>query len=111
MTTTFTWQPSLAIVGTTKYVVRTAQFGDDYSQSVADGINNQFDTFPLTFTGDSTKIAAIKAFLDATKGYQSFFWTAPLRAQGYFRCDTPTISPLGGDTFTLTVNFTETFAA
>jgi phage-related protein len=110
-TSTFTWSPSLEIVGTTKYVVRTAQFGDGYAQTVADGINNQMDTYPLTFSGDGTKISAIKAFLDSTKGYQSFLWTAPLRAQGLFRCDTPTIQPHGANTYTLTVNFSEVFSA
>lgn len=107
----FIWQPSLEVVGTTKYAVRTAVFGDGYSQSTADGINNQMDTWPMAFSGDSVKIAAIKAFLDATKGYQSFLWTPPLRAQGLFRCDTPTIQPHGAGAYTLTVNFTENFQA
>jgi phage-related protein len=110
-TPVFTWQPSLEIVGTTKYVVRTAQFGDGYSQCVPDGINNKFDTYPLTFSGDGTKIAAIKAFLDATAGCQSFNWTPPLRSIGLFRCDTPTIQPHGANSYTLTVNFTEVFSA
>jgi len=110
-TPVFTWSPSLEIVGTTNYKVRSAQFSDGYTQTVADGINNQWDTFPLTFVGKSSKIAPIKAFLDATKGYQSFFWTPPLRAQGLFRCDSPTIQPHGADTYTLTVNFTEVFSA
>ncbi|WP_408534621.1 phage tail protein [Paraburkholderia fungorum] len=109
-TQVFTWAPSLEIVGTTKYVVRTAQFGDGFSQSVQDGINNRFDTYPLTFSGDGTKIAAIKAFLDSTGGYQAFNWTPPLRAQGLFKCDTPTIQPHGANSYTLTVNFVEVFS-
>lgn len=109
-TQTFTWQPSLEVVGTTKDLVRGAQFGDGYSQAVADGINNVSDTWPLTFSGSSAYIGAIKAFLDARAGYQSFYWTPPLRAQGVFRCTArSTPQPHGADTYTYTATFTEVF--
>jgi phage-related protein len=109
-TPVFTWSPLLGTAGTTKDAVRTAQFGDGYSQAVADGINNTADTWPLTFTGNGAYIGAIKAFLDARAGYQSFYWTPPLRTQATFRCTARgTPQPLGGDTYTLTATFTEVF--
>jgi phage-related protein len=109
VTTTFTFQPSLGIVGTTNYLTRKAQFSDGYSQEVADGINNASDMWPLTFTGTSAKIAPIRAFIDALKGFQSFYWTPPLRAQGLFRANQLTVNPLGNGIYILTVNFTEVF--
>lgn len=109
MTTIFTWSPSLEVVGTTTYRTRKAQFGDGYSQDVADGINNLYDTWPLTFVGHSAYISPIKAFLDATQGFQKFYWTPPLRAQGLFKCTAPTITPHGNDAYSLTVTFTEAF--
>jgi len=105
----FTWQPSPEVQGATTYAVRTAKFGDGYSQAVADGINNQSDSWPLTFTGDATKVQAIMDFLDATQGYQSFYWTPPLRAQGLFRCAGYSPQPHGGSVFTITATFTEVF--
>jgi phage-related protein len=110
MTATFTWQPSLDVVGTTTDSVRTAQFGDGYSQTVPNGINSVYDSWPLTFSGDGSKIATIKAFLDATQGATSFFWTPPLRAQGRFRCGPRTVQPHGANSYTLTVTFTEVFS-
>ncbi|WP_175106474.1 phage tail protein [Pararobbsia alpina] len=109
-TPVFTWAPTPGVVGTTSYKTRTAQFNDGYSQAVADGINNVSDSWPLTFTKPSAVIAAIKAFLDATGGWQSFLWTPPLRAQGLFRCPVSSaITPVDGDAYTLTATFIEVF--
>ena len=109
-TKTFTWSPSLDVTGTTAFLVREAVFSDGYSQSVADGISNKSDTWPLTFVGNSAYVTPIKAFLDALQGYQSFYWTPPLRAQGLFRCAAGyTNQPHGADTYTLTATFTEVF--
>jgi phage-related protein len=109
-TQTFTWVPLVEPTGTTKFNTRVAQFSDGYSQSVADGINNKWDSWALTFTGKSALISPIKAFLDATQGASSFYWTAPLRSQGLFRCDTYALVPHGGDMYTLTATFSEVFS-
>ena len=109
-TQTFTWSPMLEPQGTTAFLTREAKFSDGYSQSVADGINNKSDSWPLTFAGQSAYIAPIKAFLDSLQGYQSFYWTPPLRTQGLFRAAAGyTCQPHGADAYTLTVTFTEVF--
>lgn len=95
--------------GATTYRVRTAQFGDGYSQRAKDGLNNVYDTWPLTFTGSEAEIAAIKAFLDATGGATNFYWTPPLRTQAKFIASAVVVTPLGGDNYTLTATFTEDF--
>lgn len=109
MTTTFTYAPSLGVVGTTTYLTRKAQYNDGYSQEVPDGINNQSDVWPLSFTGPSATIAPIKALIDSFKGATSFFWTPPLGVQGLYRASSPTVTPLGNNNYTLTVAFTEVF--
>ena len=97
-------------MGETIDAVRTAQFGDGYSQAVADGINSTADTWPLTFSGTGAYVGAIKSFLDSLQGYRSFYWTPPLRAQGLFRCvKRSTPQPHGGDAYTLTATFQEVF--
>jgi len=109
MTQVFSWQPSLGVTGSTKFLTRTAQYGDGYSQVVADGINNKADTWPLTFVGDDTKIIAIKAFIDSLQGFRSFYWTPPLRPQGLFRCAGYSEHPEGNGISTLTATFNEVF--
>ncbi|BCM12235.1 phage tail protein [Ralstonia solanacearum] len=107
----FTWSPLIEPTGETKFSTRAAQFGDGYSQVVANGINNKADTWPLSFAGNSTYLAPIKAFLDGLFGVRSFLWTPPLRTQGLFRAGSYTVSPKGGDVYQLDVTFTEVFSA
>lgn len=109
---TFTWSPSIGVEGTTHYRVRTVQFGDGYSQAVPDGIRNVVDSWPLRFVGDAQEIKAIRAFLDSTRGSESFFWTPPLRTRALFRVDVQQgvqIRALGGELYALSVTFKEIF--
>ncbi|MGU2416026.1 phage tail protein [Burkholderia cenocepacia] len=108
-TPVFTWVPLVNPKGSTKFSVRTAQFGDGFRQDVADGINNKRDSWPLVFTGRSASIAPIKAFLDGLQGYQSFYWTPPLRTQGLFKCVQYAVTPVEGDIYTLEASFEESF--
>jgi len=109
---TFTWSPAVGVEGTTQYRVRTVQFGDGYSQAVPDGISNIADAWPLRFVGDGFEIRAIRAFLDATRGSEPFFWTPPLRTRGLFRIDAQQglqTRTLGGNLYSLSVTFKEVF--
>lgn len=108
-TLVFGWKPGREPVGTAAYRVRKAQFGDGYQQTVADGINNKVQSWPLQFTGKAAKIAPIRDFLDARQGYQSFLWTPPLGAQGYYKCAGHTLKPLGAGNFELTATFEQVF--
>ncbi|WP_316886282.1 phage tail protein [Ralstonia thomasii] len=108
-TQVFTWSPLIEPTGETKFATRVAQFGDGYSQAVADGINNKRDSWPLSFVGHAAYIAPIRTFLDGLSGVRSFFWTPPLRTQGLFRASAYTVNPKGGDAYQLDVTFTEVF--
>jgi phage-related protein len=107
---TFIWQPLLNPVGQTTYRVRKAQFGDGYSQTVGDGINNAVSSWPLSFRGRSAQITPVKAFLDAHAGFVSFYWTPPLGVQGLYRCESSTLQFMGVDMYTLTATFEQVFA-
>jgi phage-related protein len=108
-TQTFTWAPLVQPVGTITYRVLKAQFGDGYAQTGADGINNETQSWPLVFRGLDSKISAIRDFIRARQGYQSFFWTPPLGVQGYYKCTGHTIRPLGGGKSELTATFEQSF--
>jgi phage-related protein len=109
-TQVFTWSPLVEPTGQTKFVTRVAQFGDGYSQSVPDGLNNKKATWPLTFAGSAAEVQPINDFLDALRGSTSFYWTPPLSTQRLFRCGDYSLKPMGGDMYTLSANFEEVFS-
>ncbi|MDR5801511.1 phage tail protein [Caballeronia sp. LZ001] len=111
---TFTWSPSVGAEGITHFRVHTVQFGDGYSQALADGVRNVTESWPLRFVGDGQEIGAIRAFLEATRGSAPFYWTPPLRTRGLFRLDAQQgvqTRALGGDLYALSVTFKEVFDA
>jgi phage-related protein len=62
------------------------QFGDGYSQRVADGINTQARVWDLTFTRLKDTIDEIEDFFIARNGVESFDWVPPEGDQGKFVC-------------------------
>lgn len=55
-----------------------AEFGDDYLQATADGINAYQESWALSFTNrPKDDIDAIKTLLETCNGWQAFFWTPP----------------------------------
>jgi len=109
-TPTFIWTPTGSPSGTVQFRVRKAQFGDGYSQEVADGINNKVSSWPLTFTGGKEEMQALVSFLDERAGWQSFYWTPPLGVPGYYKCASYSPSPVGGPVYAVTATFQQVFA-
>jgi phage-related protein len=60
--------------------------------------------------GKGDTITQIANFLDSHAGATSFYWTPPLRSQGLYRCASYTLTPNGGDAYTLAATFQEVFA-
>lgn len=109
MTTTFTWKPDAKPSGTKTFRVLTAQFGDGYKQTAADGINNASQAWPLTFTGQASAITPIRDFLDARAGWQAFYWTPPLGTQGFYKCATYDLKQVGRDVWQVSATFEQSF--
>lgn len=83
---TFTYTPDFGSAAAYEPRVRSTQFGDGYSQRVADGINTAVDQYDLRFMlRDDSEAAAILAFLVARAGVEAFDWTPPL-AGAAIRC-------------------------
>lgn len=74
----FTWRPKRENEGSFTFRTLTAQFGDGYAQRAGDGINLRKGSWALEFVGTSTKILAIKVFLDEHEGYKSFLYRPTL---------------------------------
>lgn len=75
---TFTWTPSFEATESSKPRVRKFQAGDGYEQRITFGLNFDLKEWDLTFDNrDDAETAAIKAFLEARAGVESFTWTPP----------------------------------
>lgn len=105
---TFTYCPAFGASDTTKPRVLKAQFGDGYQQRAGDGINIAPRQWSLSFSRKQSDIDAIRAFLEARNGIESFTWTPPRGASGRFLCEQWQGSVNDGAD-SLTVTFDEVF--
>ncbi len=106
---TFGWSPRTAAAGDSTFRVRTAQFGDGYAQVAGDGINTETQSWDLSFTGVFAYISPIVGFLRDHGGATSFIWTPPLGGPGLWRCAEFKPTVLGGQNYTVTATFTQSF--
>lgn len=107
---TFTWDARVGDQGTVTFNVLSAQFGDGYSQEVANGINNRSDSWPYTYEGNEDEVAPILAFLDAHAGYRGFQWTPPSGKPGLYKCVSYGVTPTAGPRRRLTATFVQKFS-
>ena len=70
--------PTTSASGNSEARVLRANFGDGYSQRVADGINAVRQTYEVTWEGlDRTDAQTVDTFLRNRGGHEAFLWTAP----------------------------------
>ena len=105
----FNWSPRINPQGRTKFRVLTAQFGDGYSQTAADGINNKVASWPLQFAGSAAQISPIVAFLDRHQAVRAFQWQPPLGEAGYYKAADYDLTAMGGEMYSLAVTFQQVF--
>lgn len=84
--TTFTWYPDMDSDNTEEPDVNTTKFGDGYEARTSNVINSLKQSWNLTFTRGkpSGEGQAIRAFLKARGGVQSFNWTNPFGETGVY---------------------------
>jgi phage-related protein len=105
---TFDFCPAFGATETTKPRVLMAVFGDGYQQRLADGINISIRQWGLSFSKKQANMAAIRAFLEARNGVESFDWTPPRGDAGqWLASEWQTSINNGADA--LNVTFTEVF--
>ena len=105
----FTYDPVADPVGTTKYRVLKAQFGDGYIQTAADGINNTIKSWPLNFAGPKAQMNPIIAFFDGLAGWKAFLWTPPLGVQGAYRVSSYSLTAQSGDNYLVSATFEQAY--
>jgi phage-related protein len=107
---TFTIAPDFSSPMTVKPRVLMAQFGDGYSQRVADGINTQPEEWSLTFSARTpTERDVILSFFEARGGWDDFDWTSPAGTTGKFICSEWGYAPNSAASNTITATFKQVF--
>ena len=106
---TFNWQIEKGAAGEISQRTRTKKFGDGYGQTVSDGINNKMQSWPYSHTGGAARIKQIITFLDRHQGAKAFLWTPPLGELGLYKCNGYKPTHKGGNVYTLTATFEQTF--
>lgn len=105
----FTWVPDNGASGDQLFAINKLQFGDGYAQTVADGLNNESASWPLTFTKKKAEAEAIIAFLKRHKGAKAFAWQPPLADLALFTAEKYTVQPLTSRLYRVTVTFEQAF--
>lgn len=82
----FTWLPDLGANPTSTSLVQKVSFGDGYEMRVGESINRVREDWDLTFTKDLTEALAIRDFLKARGGLESFSWTTTVGDTKAFVC-------------------------
>lgn len=109
-TETFTWERQAGAAGKITYRVIEAKFGDGYSQTIADGLNVESQTWPLTFEGGINYVMPILEFFRRHKGAKSFHWTPPGHSTPLlFRADTIGFTSLGGGVYQVSAEFKQVY--
>lgn len=107
--TTFTWAHDRSPNASVDLRFKEAQFGDGYSQRSPDGLNSVVDSWPLTFTGEASKVDQVIAFLDARLGVEPFNWTNPRGVSGRYLASKYSLTPLGSGVWRVGVTFERDF--
>jgi len=91
--------------------INEVRFGDGYIQLSSNGINNNSETWELTYTGEKEEIAKVRAFLNSHI-INSFKWVNPFGEEKLYRVVNQSIESefVGGKVVSLTFQFTQSFA-
>lgn len=83
---TFTWFPDVASENSEEPSVNVTKFGDGYEARTSDTLNVTKQSWRVTFTKgrNGGEGLAIRNFLKARRGVESFIWTNPLNETGYY---------------------------
>ena len=105
---TFTWVPEYPPTESSAPRVRKTSLGDGYEHRLRFGLNTDLKTWQLEFKNrDETEATAIRAFLNARDGVESFTWTPPFfsATSAQFVCEQWDIVPENHDLFGIRASF------
>lgn len=84
----FTYPASYTASQASRPSTRIVRFADGYEQRLTFGLNADLKVWSLQFnTRTNDQTAQIKGFFEARRGVESFSWTDPYGAIGYYVCE------------------------
>lgn len=91
--------------------VNEAKFGDGYTQLSSNGINNNSETWELTYTGEKEEIVKVRTFLNSHI-IHSFKWINPYGEEKLYRVVNKSIESefVGGKVVSLSFQFVQSYA-
>lgn len=101
--------PQAGPSGSKKFIVNKIRFGEGYTSRFGEGINSSEQVWPLSWKGTDAEIEPIKNFFDAHSGYQSFYWTPPMGAVGYYVVEEYNLIPDAAGNSTLNATLVQSF--
>lgn len=110
---TFTWTPEFGAQASYQPSVKRAKFGDGYEQRAQFGINNNPQTWTLTFQfRTDTETNAINDFLTARRSVEAFSWTPPRSSTAIkVVCDNWSVEAVKHNLNTVQATFRQVFEA
>lgn len=81
---TFTVIPSYSSKLAEEPRVLRTNYGDGYEARIADGINNDLQTWSVNFTGKTAAMTTIISFFRTEGGVTAFDWTPPNESAGKY---------------------------
>ncbi|CFQ98129.1 phage tail protein [Yersinia enterocolitica] len=91
----FEYCPRINPVGDITTRTRELQLGDGYTQRSGDGLNEEDQSWPLSFVGELDYITQIRQFLREHKGYKAFQWRNPMGELGLYCCQKQQVKASG----------------
>ncbi|WP_446471090.1 phage tail protein [Xenorhabdus stockiae] len=91
----FTYIPRVNPIGDITQRVRTVQFGDGYTQRSGSGLNNEHQSWTVSFVGNLDYIEEIRQFLIRHAGYRAFTWRNPMSKLGLYVCQGHRVTAMG----------------
>lgn len=111
----FNWRAEVGTTGNGEFSVFTSRFGDGYTQDVPNGINNETQKWSVKVSGKGLPgggqmVQAVLDFIRAQAG-SPFQWKHPnMRgALGWYSCKRYSQSDEGGDYWTITMEFEQSY--
>lgn len=111
MVDTFIWRTMGTPKCTDSTNVNEAKFGDGYTQLSSNGINNNSETWELTYIGEKEEIVKVRTFLNSHI-IHSFKWINPYGEEKLYRVVNKSIESefVGGKVVSLSFQFVQSYA-
>ena len=106
----FKWQVTSESTATHKFEVRAVKLGDCYEQRQQKFLRPKLQTWDVKIVGFRVLIDEIKAFFDARRGVESFYWQPIGREKLLVKVSEYTETPKGGQVYELSCKFEEVMA-